>query len=120
MGASECTTSDNQKLTATFLDPFIPSPNDPITRYMVWSVNATIWGRFNCDNETDGANLFLLLGEAVIGFTSNGTDTPSAYGCGCPACAVPFQLQSAPGVVDDLSGTASFLLSRTIGDWFNS
>jgi hypothetical protein len=103
LAAAECTSTDNQKLSASFVDPFVPPPNE---RWMVWSVNATIWGRFNCLNDSDGgANLLLFLGQAVIGFTSNDTATPLAPGCECPACAVPFEIRSDPSVVDDLTGT---------------
>ena len=72
---------------------------------MVWQVNATINGRFNCQNASAGADIYVQLASAIVAFL-NAPQFPSE--CNCPACTVNAPtIHSDPSVLDDLIGKFS-------------
>ncbi len=103
--------NSSSQFSKTFLDPLVITPSDPISSYIVDSVNVTVYGRFNCDNSTfasiisiiiisffvclffliffsvsDGATLIVRLDENVVQVLE--TD-PAPTGCDtCPTCSV--------------------------------
>ena len=66
--------------------------NDPLpAQTFLFSLTARLYGRFNCQNDTQGAPYVCLLGNVFVDF---GYFNTSYKGCSCPNCVNSVQFTS--------------------------